>query len=353
MLPGAREELRSDPPRPGDIASLVQRLLDGKTKPVGSLGILEQVAIQLASVAGTPTPTVDPARIIIFAADHGISEAGVSAYPRSVTREMLRNFSRGGAAINVISRSVGASVEVIDVGVDDEGEELPGIVRAKVRRATRSFLSEAAMTSGELMQAIGVGRQVAVRARGDDVVLLGIGEMGIGNSTSAAALLSAFTGIGAHSTVGSGTGVSGPSLDNKRAVVDRAVAKHAASRADSMLTMQCLGGLEIAAMSGAMMQAAEDGMNVVVDGFISTVAAVFACDIAPQTRPALHFSHLSAEPGHSIALGIVRGRPLLDLGMRLGEATGAALALPILRAAAAVLREMASFEEAGVSRSAQ
>ncbi len=336
----------------GDIASLVRRALDGKTKPVGSLGIVESVAIQLASVTGTVAPAVDPARILVFAADHGISECGVSAYPRSVTREMLRNFSSGGAAINVISRSVGADVEVIDVGVDDEGEDLPHIVRAKVRRGTRSFLTEPAMTADELMQALAVGRHAAARARRNGAMVLGIGEMGIGNSTAAAALLSAFTGIDAQSTVGRGTGISDSALCKKREIVDRAVATHSTNGTEATFMLQSLGGLEIAAMVGAMMQAADDRVNVLVDGFISTVAAIFACEFAPPTRAALYFSHLSTEPGHALALGILRAKPLLNLELRLGEGTGAALALPILRAAAAILREMATFVEAGVSRNA-
>jgi nicotinate-nucleotide--dimethylbenzimidazole phosphoribosyltransferase len=219
--------------------------------------------------------------MLIFAGDHGISECGVSAYPRSVTREMLRNFSRGGAAINVVSRSVGADVEVIDVGVDDDGEELPRIVRAKVRRGTRSFLTEPAMTVVEVERALDVGRQAAVRAGGDGVKLLGIGEMGIGNSTAAAALLSAFAGIGAQGTVGRGTGISDSALHNKREVVDRAVAAHSAIGGGARYLLQSLGGFEIAAMAGAMMQAADDRMNVIVDGYISTVAAVFACELAP------------------------------------------------------------------------
>lgn len=325
-----------------------QRAMDAKTKPPGSLGGLEDWAVDLAVLKQSLCPRLGRMRVLVFAADHGVSVEGVSAYPREVTPQMTLNFARGGAAINVLAASAGIDVEAIDVGVDGELGEVENLVHARVRRGSRNFLQEPALAPQELEAALAVGRDAVNRASRDGVGAVGLGEMGIGNTTSAAALLSALTGLDPSETVGRGTGVRGEALDHKRGVVRRALELHReASGVHEQLA--ALGGLEIAAMVGATLEAARQGVAVMVDGFISTVAALVACRLDPEVRPALFFAHRSAEQGHEHALRALDARPLLDLGMRLGEGSGAALALPVLRAAADLLCDMATFESAGVS----
>jgi nicotinate-nucleotide--dimethylbenzimidazole phosphoribosyltransferase len=346
--------------------------LDHKTKPPGSLGRLEWLAVRLAVLQQTLQPDVERARISIFAADHGVAEEGVSAYPSRVTAQMTRTFVRGGAAICVLAAAGGIDVEVIDVGVDAAPDTLPGIVPAKVRCGSRNFLHEPAMTPEELEAALEAGRAAARRAAYAGARALGLGEMGIGNTTAAAAVLSALTGASAELTVGRGTGIDDRGLVRKREVVERGLIRHAAAmrgggtdHPDPRQTLACLGGLDLAAIAGAALEAPKHGLAVVADGFISTVAILAAASIATADRlhplgPALFIAHRSAELGHGLALEALANaaashgepldtRPLLELNLRLGEGTGAALAIPILRAAARVLRDMATFEEAGVS----
>lgn len=321
--------------------------MDQKVKPPGSLGRLEPLAIRLAAHLKTLEPRVERGRVLIFAADHGVSREGVSAYPREVTAQMVKTFSSGGAAITVLARTLGLEVEVIDVGVDADLPEMPGVVSAKVRRGSRNFLAEPAMTSEELESALEVGRAAVDRAAGADTIALG--EMGIGNTTAAAALLSALTGAPPEETVGRGTGVDGERLAHKRAVVEKALRLHERDLKVPRTALAAVGGLEIAALAGAAIEASCRKKLVLVDGFISTVAALAAVRLDPFIRPALFFAHRSAEAGHGRALDALEAEPLLDLGMRLGEGTGSALAFPILKAAAAILREMATFSQAGVS----
>ena len=323
--------------------------MDQKIKPLRSLGRLESVAVQLAALQQTLEPRVERGRILIFAADHGVSAEGVSAYPREVTAQMLLAFASGGAAITVLGRTLGLAVEVIDVGVDAELPALPGVVVAKVRRGSRNFLHEPALAEEELAAALAAGGAAVRRAAADGVDTVGLGEMGIGNTTAAAALLSALTGAPARETVGRGTGVDDQRLETKRAVVAAGLARHAESLAEPRRAMAAVGGLEIAALAGAAIEAARLRRAVLVDGFISTVAALAAVRLDPAVRDALFFAHRSAEAGHRLALDALDATPLLDLEMRLGEGTGSALAFPILRAAAAILREMATFAQAGVA----
>jgi len=346
---------------------VAQHAIDAKTKPLGALGRLETIAIRLALLQQSLAPRAESARICVFAADHGVTEEGVSAYPRAVTGEMMRNFDRGGAAINVIAAAHGIAVEVIDVGVDADLAGLRTITHASVRRGTRNLAREAAMSSTELDDALRVGIEAAQRAARDGVQLLGLGEMGIGNTTSAAALLSLLSGKDSAATVGRGTGIDDDGLAHKRAVVDRTVALHCGSRLPTREALRRVGGLEIAAMTGAALEGARLGLAIVVDGFISSVAVLAALHIARDDSPerasqlasALFFAHRSAERGHGLALEECAAfigcdaTPILDLGMRLGEGTGAALAIPVLRAAAAVMRDMATFASAGVSSSSQ
>ncbi len=346
---------------------VAQQAIDAKTKPLGALGRLETIAIRLALLQQSLAPRAESARICVFAADHGVTEEGVSAYPRAVTGEMMRNFDRGGAAINVIAAAHGIGVEVINVGVDADLAGLRTITHASVRRGTRNLAREAAMSSTELDDALRVGTVAAQRAAADGVQLLGLGEMGIGNTTSAAALLALLSGKDSIATVGRGTGIDDDGLANKRAVVERAAALHCDSALSGREALRRVGGLEIAAMTGAALASARLGLAIVVDGFISSVAVLAALHIARDDSPeqvsqlasALFFAHRSAERGHGLALEECAAfvgcdaTPILDLGMRLGEGTGAALAIPVLRAAAAVMRDMATFASAGVSSSSQ
>jgi nicotinate-nucleotide--dimethylbenzimidazole phosphoribosyltransferase len=331
--------------------------IDDKTKPVGSLGDLESWAVQLAEIQNTLTPRIDRARILVFGADHGVAHEGVSAYPPQVTAEMMRNFARGGAAINVLARAnswanepAGLDIDVIDVGVDADLTSIAGITHSKIRRASRNLLHEPAMSAAERDAALTVGRDAVRRAAAAGVQAIGLGEMGIGNTTAAAALLSALTGAPPSETVGRGTGVDDTRLTHKRTVVTRALACHAAHTADALSALTALGGLELAAIAGATLEAPHHRIAIVADGFISTVAVLTAVRIDPAIRPFLFFSHRSAESGHTVALTALAAKPMLDLNLRLGEGTGAALALPLLRSAAAILREMATFSSAGVSR---
>ncbi len=331
------------------IETAARREMDEKTKPLGALGVLEEVAVRLAALQRTTRPEVERGRIVVFAADHGVAEEGVSAYPQRVTGEMVRSFARGGAAVNVLTRASGLELEVVDVGVAAELGDLAGIVHARVRRGTRNLAIEPAMTAAETDAALEAGRAAARRAAASGVRALGLGEMGIGNTTAAASLLSALTGASPELTVGRGTGVDDAGVVRKRQVVARALALHGRSLGDPRAALAAVGGLEIAAIAGAAIEAAAREVAVVADGFISTVGVLVAARLEPSIRPALFFAHRSAERGHGLALEALGGRPLLDLDLRLGEGTGAALALPLLRAAARVLGEMATFADARVS----
>jgi len=353
--------------------AIARQAIDSKTKPLGALGRLEDVAVQLAVLQGTLTPSIGRTRVCVFGADHGVSDEGVSAYPRAVTGEMMRNFDRGGAAINVIAAANHVDVEVIDVGVDADLKALTHIRHQKVRPGSRNMCIEPAMTVDELAAAFAVGTAAAQRAVTDGVSALGLGEMGIGNTTAAAALLSALTGHSAEITVGRGTGVDDPTFAKKRTVVEAALNRHISKTSavtNPYELMRCVGGLELAAITGAALEAAQHGIAVMADGFISTVAIL--CALRMETVPgseegrghtplsgALFFAHRSAERGHGLALEACAAatgcdaRPLLTLDMRLGEGSGAALAMPILRAAVAIMRDMATFASAGVSAGAQ
>ncbi|HEY0928764.1 MAG TPA: nicotinate-nucleotide--dimethylbenzimidazole phosphoribosyltransferase [Gemmatimonas sp.] len=341
-----------------------QRAIDGKTKPLGALGALEASAVRLAVLQQTLSPRIDQARICVFGADHGVAEEGVSAYPRAVTAEMMRNFARGGAAINVLARTNDAEVEVIDVGVDADLISLAAIRQDKVRHGSRNLLREPAMTDAEFAQALEAGASAVRRAVRAGVDVVGLGEMGIGNTTAAAAVLSALTGRAPEFTVGAGTGVQGAALAHKRDVVARALTLHG-QRSTPLSARECLrrlGGLELAAMAGATLEAAHHPVVILVDGFISTVAVLAAASMAREevagpsaVMARLFLSHRSTETGHTMAiesLAALSGgelRPLLQLDMRLGEGSGAVLAVPLLRAAAAIMSDMATFAEAGVS----
>lgn len=329
-----------------DFETALQAAIDGKAKPVGALGRIETLAALIARVQGSLSPRMERCRLTIFAADHGIAAEGVSAYPQAVTRQMLVNFLAGGAAANVMARVLGVEVAVVDAGVCGEPVVHPALVSRRIASGTRNALSEPAMTSGQLAEALAAGRAIGAASPGEAAAF---GDMGIGNTSSAALVLAKLTGLPPEGFVGCGTGLEPPAIEAKRAVLQQAAARMPKQLEPETALVQ-YGGFEIAMMAGAMLGAAQARKIVLVDGFIATAAAVAAIGIDPAVRRALVFAHVSAEAGHRPVLDWLRLEPLLSLEMRLGEGTGALLAWPLVKAAAAMLRDMASFEDAGVSR---
>jgi len=317
------------------------------TKPAGALGRLEELAIDLAGLQHTDRPQAATVPVVIFAGDHGVVAQGVSAYPQAVTIAMMANFAAGGAAISVLARELGSSLEVVDAGTLAEAP-LSGVVTDKPRRGSRDFSTEAALEAAEVAFAFGCGERAVTRATACVPDLLVLGDMGIGNTTSAAAIASALLGTGAEATAGHGTGLDATGRARKARLIDAALARHELRGASPERILCAVGGLEIAAIGGAMIAAARHRIPVLVDGFIVSVAALVASRLNPSCRPYLIFSHQSAEMGHRLVLEGLDARPLLDLDLRLGEGSGAALALPILRLACALHNQMATFAEAAV-----
>ena len=322
---------------------------DTLTKPPGSLGRLEELSIQLAGMKADPFPSVERKAVIVMAADHGVTAEGVSAYPAEVTRQMVLNFLRGGAAINVLARQAGVRVTVVDVGVAAEFEPTPGLTQRKVMCGTRNLARGPAMTREEAEQAIHVGMDVLNEeaARGLDIVATG--DMGIGNTTASSAIAAVLTGLPVSQLVGRGTGIDDQGLERKMRVIERALEVNQPDASDPLDVLHKVGGLEIAGLAGVIIAAASQRIPVVVDGFISTAAAMIAAGLAPRVREYLIAAHQSVEIGHQAMLRHLRLTPLLDLNMRLGEGTGAALSFHLVEAAVRILREMATFDEAGVS----
>jgi nicotinate-nucleotide--dimethylbenzimidazole phosphoribosyltransferase len=323
---------------------------DTLTKPPGSLGVLERLAIQLASLQETERPKANVAPIVLFAGDHGVTAQGVSAYPAAVTVEMLRNFARGGAAIAVLARQLGAALYVVDVGTLADAP-VDGVVGDKPRRGTRDFSSEPAMTRDELVFAIEAGRRAVLRAIGTGADVIILGEMGIGNTTSAAAIAAALLSIDPGEVVGAGTGLNTDGVSHKARVITGALARHGlgGGSATAWDVLRCVGGFEIVALVGAVIAAAHVRVPVLVDGFIASVAALAAIRINPSCASWLIYSHRSMERGHRLVLEALSAEPILDLKLRLGEGSGAATALPILRLACALHAGMATFDEAQLS----
>ena len=320
------------------------------TKPAGSLGRLEELSIRLAGMTGRLDPPLQDAVVFTLAADHGVALEGVSAYPREVTAQMVLNFLRGGAAINVLAREAGARVVVADIGVDGDLPDDPGLRQVKVRRGTSSITKGPAMSIAEASQAIDVGREL-VREQEPDVVLTG--DMGIGNTTASAAVICALTGLDPDKVVGRGTGVDDEGLRRKIAAVTSALEVNRDSISRGPLdALAAVGGLEIAGLAGVIFEGAGRRKPVIVDGFISGAAAMVAAAMDSGVTSYLIASHRSQELGHGAVLERLGLRPLLDLDLRLGEGTGAALALPLVRASMRLLNDMATFGEAGVSERA-
>lgn len=322
---------------------------DQLTKPRGSLGRLEELSIQLAGIKADPFPVVDRKAVIVMAADHGVTREGVSAYPSDVTAQMVLNFLRGGAAINVLARQAGARVMVVDIGVAADFEPLPGLVRRKVRCGTRNSAQGPAMTREEAEQALQVGVDVLNEEADRGLDIVATGDMGIGNTTPSSAIVAALTGLPVGQVVGRGTGLDDQGLDRKIRVIEQALAVNQPNANDALDVLHKVGGLEIAGLAGTMIAAASRRIPVVVDGFISTAAAMIAVDLAPGLRDYLIAAHLSVETGHRAMLQHIGLKPLFDLNLRLGEGTGAALAFHMIEASTRILREMATFDEAGVS----
>lgn len=334
------------------IASLAQAEFDRKTKPLGSLGKLESLGVQLAAVQGTLQPCVKRKRMLVFASSHGIASEGVSAYPPEVTAQMTLNFLRGGAAINVLARLGGIDVRIINAGVCGDFSQFsaPHFRNAPIRQGTRNFLYEPAMTPDECTQALELGKSEVALAQRDGIELLGIGEMGIGNTTAASALCAALLPLAVEQLVGRGTGIDDARLARKVQVVKTALERYRAHCHTPQDWLAAVGGFEIAAMTGAVLAAFEHRLPIVIDGFIATAAALVALQHHPAVRSVCFFGHCSDEAGHRLVLAQLGADPILDLKMRLGEGTGAALAMHILDAAASLLSEMATFESAGVSQ---
>lgn len=319
------------------------------TKPPGALGRLESIAIQLASLQGTPHPRVDSVYIAVFVADHGVAAESVSAFPQSVTVEMVRNFANGGAAISVLARQLGASLEVINLGTVKSPGQLDGVLELRVGPGTANFTKDAAMTQDQLTRVFHSGRQSAERAAASGAHLFIGGEMGIGNTTSAAATACALLSATPKALAGPGTGLDRAGVARKVEVIRRALALHQDYLRDPIEAVRRLGGFEIAALAAAFVACAQLGLPVLVDGFIASVAALVATRLCTGAQPWLLYGHTSAEPGHTRVLQALNARPLLDLEMRLGEGSGAAVAVPLLRLACALHNDMATFVEAGVS----
>ncbi|MCW2270218.1 nicotinate-nucleotide--dimethylbenzimidazole phosphoribosyltransferase [Pseudomonas sp. MYb187] len=319
------------------------------TKPAGSLGRLEQIAVQLAGLQGQLKPSLAKVHIAIFAGDHGVVAEGISAYPQTVTGQMLQNFVGGGAAISVLARQLDARLEVVDLGTIDPALSLPGVLHLRVGAGTANFARTAAMTPEQALQALQGGRESALRAAAAGSQLFIGGEMGIGNTTAASALACALLGCPAIELSGPGTGLDAAGVRHKAQVIEQALLLHGTLVDDPFKALLCVGGFEIAALVGAYLGCAQEGVVVLVDGFICTVAALVAVRLNPACRDWLLFGHRGAEPGHRRVLAELGAEPVLELGLRLGEGSGAALAVPVLRLACDLHGQMATFAEAAVA----
>lgn len=331
-------------------AAAAQKKLDGKTKPLGSLGRLEELARTVAGIRRVAVPELPVKAIVVMAGDHGVADEGVSAFPQSVTAQMVLNFAGGGAAINVISRQVGARLLVVDVGVKEDLPAVQGVRSARVMKGTRNFAKGPAMTREEAVKALEVGITIANELADEGVTLMGIGEMGIANSTPAAALTAAFTGRTVAEVTGRGTGIDDETLRHKVEVIEGALRLHAGAT-DPLDVLARLGGLEIAGLAGVVLGAAARSIPVLTDGVIATSGALAAAKLCPAAAGAILASHRSVEIGHRVQLEALGKKPLYDFDLRLGEGTGAALAMAAVETGIRILREMASFEDAGVAGS--
>ncbi len=343
------ETLGKIQPVDADILAQAQAKLDNKTKPIGSLGRLEEFARRFAAITGTLEPDTTTKIIFTFAGDHGVVEEGVSAFPKEVTRQMVLNFIGGGAAINVLARHGGIDVQVVDMGVDHYFGLLPGLITRKVGMGTANFTKGPAMTREQAVAALGAGIELAGKAAQDGAAMIGTGDMGIGNTTPSSAIIAAISGKSAREVTHRGTGISDAALENKVRVIEQGLEVNRPDPNDPLDVLAKVGGMEIGGIAGLVLGCAANRIPVVVDGFISTAGALIAAELNPHVKEYIFASHRSVEIGHVFMLERLGAEPILDLGMRLGEGTGAALAMGIIEAAVKVLKEMATFDEAGVS----
>jgi len=343
------EALKNILPLDRSIESKAQSRLDQLTKPQGSLGRLEELALRVACIQGEVPPRLGRKRIFVFAADHGVTEEGVSAYPRDVTAQMTYNFLNGGAAINVLSRHFGVDVDVIDMGVNHQFPSLERLRSFKIRAGAANFTQGAAMTRQEALQSVETGIHLAQEAAGQDLFLLGAGDMGIGNTTSAAAIFSAITGFPVREVTGRGTGIDATAWEKKVAAIEKGLSVNQPDSDDPLDVLAKVGGLEIGAIAGLILGAAAHRVPFVLDGYITTAAALLAKRLHPAVGDFLLAAHLSAESGHQAMLQELGVEPILHLKMRLGEGTGACVAMGLIEAAVKLMREMATFESAAVS----
>lgn len=333
------------------IGAATQALLDNKTKPRRSLGRLESLACQYAAARGESQPAMPRKAVVVMAADHGVAAEGVSAYPQEVTAQMVLNFASGGAAVSVLSRQVNAELVVVDMGVVSPIEAKLTVRNVRIGAGTANMTQGPAMSVDDAVRAIEVGATLANKLADRGITLIGMGEMGIGNTTAASALVSVFTGKAPAEVTGRGTGIDEAGLANKIKVVERAIEKNKPSASSPLETLAAVGGFEIAGLVGLVIGAASRRVPVLIDGFITVAAALVAVRLAPAVQGYLIASHRSVEPGHVHATRALGVEPLFDLEMRLGEGTGAALAMSMVDASIAVLREMATFESAHVADS--
>lgn len=327
----------------------VRNYIDTLTKPPGSLGQLEKLAIHLAEIRSEKFPKVTPPGVIVFAADHGVTEEGVSAFPKEVTAQMVHNFLQNGAAINVFSKQIGALLAVVDIGVATD-LNAANLIKKKVRYGTANFCKEDAMTRKEAEQALTVGMTEAEKLLQQGIKCLIVGEMGIGNTTVSSTILAALTGENVSSIVGIGTGIPLEKLKYKQSVIEKGLANRSFNPNDPLDVIAKVGGLEIAGMTGAMIAAARNRTPILLDGFICSVAALLAERIVPGCKDYMIAGHKSVEPGHQIVLNILEKKPLIDLDLRLGEGSGAAVAFPLLQSATVMINEMATFSSAQISK---
>ncbi len=340
-----------EPVKPINKAALeaAEQKQNNLTKPPGSLGRLEEMAIRLSAMQQTETPSLQNINIVVFAADHGVAEENVSAFPQAVTGEMVKNFSSGGAAISVLARELGATLQVINLGTVGQLDEMPGVIDQRLAPGTANFSQQPAMSQAQLAEAMMAGRETVLRAQHTGCDLFIAGDMGIANTTSATALACALMSCDADEIAGRGTGLDDAGLAHKTRVIQQCLDKYQLDASAPLAILQTLGGFEIAAMTAAYVHCAQLGMPALVDGFIASAAAMVAIAIEPQVKDWLFFAHASAEPGHQKMMQSLEVKPLLDLELRLGEASGAAVVVPLMRMACALHNNMATFAQAGVS----
>ncbi|MDQ0298134.1 nicotinate-nucleotide--dimethylbenzimidazole phosphoribosyltransferase [Salibacterium salarium] len=326
-------------------AEKARAYIDTLTKPPGSLGRLEEIAIELAGMTGHPFPDVSPPGILVFAADHGIVEEGVSAFPQDITGQMAQNFLHGGAAINVFAQEIKAPFQLIDIGMVQDIQD-SSLVSRKIKKGTANFLTQDAMTREETIEAIHAGfEEASAFIKENKIKSLILGEMGIGNTTASSAVIAALANIDIESVTGIGTGLTDHQIQHKQDILNQALKNRDLTTEDPIDVLSKVGGLEIAGMTGAMLSAASRRIPIIIDGFISSTAAVVAAKMKPAITDFMIVGHLSAEPGHHVSTKLLQKKPILDLDMRLGEGSGASLAYPILQSACAIVHKMATFTD--------